>query len=132
MSSLSQSYCSVKLSIVAKRPAFPRTRFEIGIWDLYVLRGQISLTPMTFEKLWTTPGVRCKRHVLSITVDPGVRLGLDLLKSTVIDSVPQVVQVACHHSNAQTNKPLNRDGRVVPLIFPLHNADKTSADPPIG
>ena len=51
---------------------------------------------------------------------------------TEIYSVPQVVEAACHHSNAQTNKPTKRDGRVVPLIFPLHNADKASADPPIG
>ena len=49
-----------------------------------------------------------------------------------IDSVPQVVEVACHHSNTQTNKPTKRDGRVDPLIFLLHNADKASADPPIG
>ena len=50
----------------------------------------------------------------------------------LLDSVPQVVEAACHHSNAQTNKPTKRDGRVVPLIFPLNNADKASADPPIG
>ena len=50
----------------------------------------------------------------------------------VIDSVPQVVEAACHHSNTQTNKPTKRDGRVAPLIFLLHNADKASADPPIG
>ena len=49
-----------------------------------------------------------------------------------IDSVPQVVEVACHHSKAQTNKPTKCDGRVVPLIFLLHNADKASKDPPIG
>ena len=50
----------------------------------------------------------------------------------IIDSVPQVVEAACHHSNTQTNKPTKRDGRVAPLIFLLHNADKASADPPIG
>ena len=49
-----------------------------------------------------------------------------------IDSVPQVIESACHHSNTQTNKPTKRDGRVAPLIFLLHNADKASADPPIG
>ena len=43
-----------------------------------------------------------------------------------IDSVPQVVEAACHHNNAQTNKPTKRDGRVEPLIFLLHNADKAS------
>ena len=51
---------------------------------------------------------------------------------SLIDSVPHVVEVARHHSNAQTNKPTKCDGRVAPLIFPLHNADKASADPPIG
>ena len=49
-----------------------------------------------------------------------------------IDSVPQVVEAACHHSNNQTNKPMKRDGRIAPLIFLLHNADKALADSPIG
>ena len=33
-----------------------------------------------------------------------------------IDSVPQAIQVAYHHGDAQTNKPSKRDGRVVALI----------------
>ena len=33
--------------------------FRIGIWDLFVHRGQKSYTPTAFGKLWTTPGVRC-------------------------------------------------------------------------
>ena len=33
--------------------------FQIGIWDLFVHRGQKSYTPTAFRKLWTTPGVRC-------------------------------------------------------------------------
>ena len=41
-----------------------------------------------------------------------------------IDSVPYAVKVAGHHGDAQTNKPTKRDGRVGPLISPLHNADK--------
>ena len=49
-----------------------------------------------------------------------------------IDSVPQAVHGACYHGDAQTNKPTKRDGRVGPLICPLHNADKASAAPPIG
>ena len=49
-----------------------------------------------------------------------------------IDSVPQAVQVAYHHGDAQTNKPTKRDGRMGPLISPLHNADKASVGPPIG
>ena len=36
--------------------------FEIGIWDLFVIRGQKSYTPTAFGKLWTTPGVRCTKH----------------------------------------------------------------------
>ena len=48
-----------------------------------------------------------------------------------IESVPQAIQVACHHGDAQT-KPTKRDGGVVPLISPLHNADKASAGTLIG
>ena len=64
----------------------------------------------------------------------GGKARLSILNQDVvlIDSVPQVVEAACHHSNAQTNKPTKHDCRVVPLISPLHNADKASADPPIG
>ena len=57
---------------------------------------------------------------------------LQAFRGTLLESVPQVVEVVCHHSNAQTNKPTKRDGRVGPLISPLHNADKASAGPPIG
>ena len=32
--------------------------FRIGIWDLFVHRGQKSYTPTAFGKLWTTPRVR--------------------------------------------------------------------------
>ena len=39
--------------------------FRIGIWDLFVHRGQKSYTPTAFGKLWTTPGVRCMRHASS-------------------------------------------------------------------
>ena len=49
-----------------------------------------------------------------------------------IDSVPQALQVACHHGDAQTNKPTKRDDRAYPLISPLDNADKASAGHPIG
>ena len=47
-----------------------------------------------------------------------------------MDSVPQAVQVACHHGDAQTNQPTKLDGRVGPLISPIYNAD--SAGPAIG
>ena len=33
--------------------------FRIGVWDLFVHRGQKSYTPTAFGKLWTIPGVRC-------------------------------------------------------------------------
>ena len=33
--------------------------FRIGIWDLFVHRGQKSYTPTAFGKLWTTSGVWC-------------------------------------------------------------------------
>ena len=33
--------------------------FQIGIWDLFVHRGQKFYTHTAFGKLWTTPGERC-------------------------------------------------------------------------
>ena len=39
--------------------------FRIGIWDLFVHRGQKSYTPTAFGKLLTTPGVRCMKHASS-------------------------------------------------------------------
>ena len=33
-----------------------RQSFGIGIWGLFVHRGQKSYTPTSFGKLWTTPG----------------------------------------------------------------------------
>ena len=39
--------------------------FRIGIWDLFVRRGQKSYTPTGFGKLCTTPGVRCMKHASS-------------------------------------------------------------------
>ena len=38
--------------------------FWIGIWDLFVHRGQKSYTPTAFGKLWT-PGVSCMKHASS-------------------------------------------------------------------
>ena len=32
------------------------------------------------------------------------------------ESVPQVVQAACHHGDAQTNKPTKFDDRLDPLV----------------
>ena len=39
--------------------------YRIGIWDLFVHRGETSYTPTAFGKLWTTPGVRCMEHASS-------------------------------------------------------------------
>ena len=39
--------------------------FRIGIWDLFVHRGQKPYTPTAFGKLWTTLGVRCMKHASS-------------------------------------------------------------------
>ena len=39
--------------------------FGIGIWHLFVHRGQKSYTTTAFDKLWTTPGVRCIIHASS-------------------------------------------------------------------
>ena len=39
--------------------------FQIGIWDLFVHRGQKSYTSTPFGKLWTTPRVRCMKHASS-------------------------------------------------------------------
>ena len=44
--------------------------FRIGIWDLFVHRGQKSYTPIAFGKLWTTPGIRCILHASSWSVTP--------------------------------------------------------------
>ena len=39
--------------------------FQIGIWDLFVHRGQKSYTPTASGKLWTIPGVRCMKNASS-------------------------------------------------------------------
>ena len=39
--------------------------FRIGIWDLFVHRGQKSYTTTALGKMWTTPGVRCMKHASS-------------------------------------------------------------------
>ena len=36
----------------------------------------------------------------------------------LIDSVLQIMRVACHHGDAQTNKPAMRDGRLWDLSIP--------------
>ena len=54
--------------------------FRIGIWDLFVHRGQKSYTPTAFGKLWTTPGVRCMKHLLSRELPQKPRAHLGILK----------------------------------------------------
>ena len=44
--------------------------FRIGIWDLFVHRGQTSYTPRAFGKLWTTPGERCMKNASSQSIIP--------------------------------------------------------------
>ena len=39
--------------------------FQIGIWNLFVRKGQKCYTPTAFANLWTTPEVRCIIHVSS-------------------------------------------------------------------
>ena len=39
--------------------------FEEDSGIFFVYRGQKSYTPKTFERLWTTPGVRCMKHASS-------------------------------------------------------------------
>ena len=64
--SSTQSWGSVLPSIVETRiPGVAPFSFRIGIWDLFVHRGQKSYTPTAFGKLWTTPGVRCMQHASS-------------------------------------------------------------------
>ena len=65
-------------------------------------------------------------------LDHNKNVGSNGQHELIIDSVPQAIQVAGHHGDTQTNKPTKRDGRVAPLISLLHNADKASADPPVG
>ena len=46
-------------------PSVAPFSFRIGIWDLFVQRGQKSYTPTAFGKLWTTRGVRSIIHASS-------------------------------------------------------------------
>ena len=66
--SSTQSWGSVLPSIVERETRIPGVApfsFRIGIWDLFVHRGQTSYTPTAFGKLWTTPGVRYMKHASS-------------------------------------------------------------------
>ena len=55
-------YYHLLLRREARIPGVGPFSFRIGIWDLFVHRGQKSYTPPAFGKLWTTPGVRCVKH----------------------------------------------------------------------
>ena len=56
--SSTQSYYHLLLRRETRIPEVAPFSFQIGIWDLFVNRGQKSYTPTAFGKLWTTPGVR--------------------------------------------------------------------------
>ena len=55
-------YYHILLRRETRIPGVAPFSFRIGIWDLFVHRGQKSYTPTAFGKLWTTPGVRCMKH----------------------------------------------------------------------
>ena len=50
-------YYHLLLRRETRSPGVTSFSFRIGLWDLFVHRGQKSYTPTTFGKLWTTPGV---------------------------------------------------------------------------
>ena len=58
-------YCRLLLRRLTRIPGVAPFSFRIGIWDLFVHRGQKSYTPTASGKLWTTPGVRCMNHASS-------------------------------------------------------------------
>ena len=58
--------------------------FRIGIWDLFVHRGQKSYTPTAFGKLWTTPGVRFNSIALE-QVNSYKYLGADIDHTLTMD-----------------------------------------------
>ena len=58
-------YYHVLLRRETRTPGVAPFSFRIGIWDIFVHRGQKSYTPTAFGKLWTTPGVRCMKHASS-------------------------------------------------------------------
>ena len=70
----SPSYRVVYYHLLLRRetriPGVAPFSFRIGIWDLFVHRGQKSYTPTAFGKLWTTPGVRCMKHASSLSMTP--------------------------------------------------------------
>ena len=61
--SSTQSWSSVLFHLLlrweTRIPGVAPFSFRIGIWDLYVHRGQKSYTPTAFGKLWTTPHFTC-------------------------------------------------------------------------
>ena len=58
-------YYHLLLRRESRIPGVAPFSFRIGIWDLFVHKGQESYTPTAFGKLWTTPGVRCMKHASS-------------------------------------------------------------------
>ena len=66
-------YYHLLLRLETRIPRVAPFSFRIGIWDLFVPRGQKSYTPTAFVKLW----IRSKMHetCLIIIHDPGMRPG---------------------------------------------------------
>ena len=52
--------------LLRRETRIPPFSFRIGIWDLFVHRGQKSYTPTAFGKLWTTPGVGCLKSMTPV------------------------------------------------------------------
>ena len=55
-------YYHVLLRRETRIPGVGPFSLRIGIWDLFVIRGQKSYTSTAFRKLWTIPGVRLMKH----------------------------------------------------------------------
>ena len=58
-------YYHLLLRRETRNPGVAPFFFRIGIWDLFVHRGQKPYTPTAFGKLWTTTGVGCMKHASS-------------------------------------------------------------------
>ena len=55
-------YYHLLLRRETRTPGVVPFSFRIGIWDLFVFRGQKSYTPTVFGKLWTTPSNQKSFH----------------------------------------------------------------------
>ena len=72
-------YYDLLLRRETRIPGVAPFSLRIGIWDLFVHRGQKSYTPTALGKLWTTPGVRCMKHVSFLLKNKGHKRNTDSL-----------------------------------------------------